>query len=334
MMQRQPPMISVLTPVYNGETYLAECIESVRAQTFTDWEYVIVDNCSQDGSVALAERYAAIDERIRVVRCPDFVNVHSNFSRSARLMHPDSKYCKFLSADDWMYPECLARMASVAERRPTVGVVSSYRLLGNELGHGGFVPYTDEVVPGVQVVRAALLDGAFVTGSPSQLLYRADLVRRTDPFFDQSNWHSDTHAAYRTLLESDLGFVHQVLTYTRLHPNALTSRTLRVNTRLPNEIRLRAEFGRKVLTSEEYRKGIRPFLYRYAWYLTKQYAKLSRLNDAEFYEYHRKEILRILVDVDDDRETKIALTCLYYLIRPRNYAVQPAVAEATCTVQQ
>ena len=63
-MQHSPPMISVLTPVYNGERYLAECIESVRAQTFTDWEYIIVDNCSEDGSADLAERYAATDERI------------------------------------------------------------------------------------------------------------------------------------------------------------------------------------------------------------------------------------------------------------------------------
>jgi glycosyltransferase involved in cell wall biosynthesis len=322
-MQYPPPMISVLTPVYNGERYLAECIESVRAQTCTDWEYIIVDNCSKDGSAELAERYAATDKRIRVVRCTEFVNVHRNFSRSARLTHPGSKYCKFLAADDWMYPECLARMVSVAERHPTVGIVSSYRLEGNDLGHGGFIPYTLEVVPGVQVIRAALLDGQFVTGSPSQLLYRADLVRDTDPFFDQSVWHSDTHAAYRTLLGWDLGFVHQVLTYTRLHPKALTAATQRVNTHLPNEIRFRIEFGRKVLTSDEYRKGVRALLRRYAWYLLKQYAKPSRWNDAEFYGYHREEILRMLVAVGDDRETKRALTCLYHLIQPMNFLAQP-----------
>jgi glycosyltransferase involved in cell wall biosynthesis len=315
-MQHSPPMISVLTPVYNGERYLAECIESVLAQTWTDWEYIIVDNCSEDGSAELAERYAATDERIRVVRSTEFVNVHCNFSRSARLMHPRSRYCKFLSADDWMHPECLAQMVSVAERNPTVGIVSSYRLEGNELGHGGLVPYTDEVVPGAQVVRAALLDGVFVTGSPSQLLYRADLVRRTDPFFDRSYWHSDTHAAYRTFSGCDLGFVHQVLTYTRLHPQALTATTRRLNTYLPNEIRLRMQFGRKVLTSDEYRKDILIFLGSYAWYILKQYIKPSRFNDAEFYAYHAEEISRMLVEVGDDRETRIALMCLYYLIQP------------------
>jgi len=97
-MQQPPPLISVLTPVYNGERYLAECIESVQAQTLTEWEFIIVDNCSEDSSADLAERYAATDKRIRVVRCTEFVNVHRNFSRSIRLTHPRSKYYKFLSA--------------------------------------------------------------------------------------------------------------------------------------------------------------------------------------------------------------------------------------------
>jgi glycosyltransferase involved in cell wall biosynthesis len=317
-MQHWPPMISVLTPIYNGQRYLAECIESVQAQTKTDWEYIIVDNCSEDGSAELAERYAATDERIRVIRCTEFVNVHRNFSRSARLMHPGSKYCKFLSADDWMYPECLARMVSVAERNPTVGIVSSYRLEGNELAHGGLVPYTVEVVRGAEIVRAALLGGKFVTGSPSQILYRADLVRNTDPFFNQSMWHSDTHAAYRTLLGCDLGFVHQVLTYTRLHPKALTATTRRLNTYLPNEIRFSIQFGRQVLSSDEYRKGMHAFLRSYAWYLLKQYAKPSRFRDAEFYVYHREEISRMLGEVGDDREIRIALMGLHYLIQPGN----------------
>jgi glycosyltransferase involved in cell wall biosynthesis len=318
-MRGPPPMISVLTPVYNGERYLAECIESVRAQTCTDWEYIIVDNRSQDSSADLAERYAAIDPRIRVVRCTEFVNVHQNFSRSARLMHPCSKYCKFLSADDWIYPECLARMVSVAERHPKVGVVSSYRLEGNELGRGGVIPYTAEVVPGAHIVRAGLLSGESVTGSPSQLLYRADLVRLADPFFDQSIWHSDTHAAYRTLVACDLGFVHQVLTYTRLHPKALTAFTLRVNSYLPNKLRLCIQFGGEVLTPAEYRKGVRTFLRRYTWYLLKQYAKPSRLNDAEFHRYHRDQISRMLAEVGDDRETRSALVCLYYLSQPGKF---------------
>ncbi|MGH7324665.1 MAG: glycosyltransferase family 2 protein, partial [Candidatus Rokuibacteriota bacterium] len=60
------PLVTVLTPVYNGEAYLAQCIESVRAQTYDHWEYVIVNNASRDRTGEIVGRYAALDRRIRV----------------------------------------------------------------------------------------------------------------------------------------------------------------------------------------------------------------------------------------------------------------------------
>ena len=53
------PLVSIVTPVYNGADFLSECIESVLAETYENWEYTIVDNCSSDGSADLARGYAA-----------------------------------------------------------------------------------------------------------------------------------------------------------------------------------------------------------------------------------------------------------------------------------
>ncbi|MGH8143193.1 MAG: glycosyltransferase family 2 protein [Steroidobacteraceae bacterium] len=315
MSARAAPVISVLTPVYNGERHLSECIDSVVAQTRTDWEYIIVDNHSEDGSVAIAERYAAVDHRIRLVRCSEFVNVHRNFSRSARLMHPRSAYCKFLSADDRMCPRCLDRMVAVAEAHPTVGIVSSYRLDDGRVTQTGVVPCSEQCLPGAQVMRTAFLKGQYVTGSPSQLLYRAELVRRSDPFFDETVWHSDTDAAFRTLLACDLGFVHEVLTHTRRHSGALTSSSVRVNTYLPNEIRLLIRFGRRVLTAREYRAAIRLMLARYAWFLLRQSLRPARLRDVEFHTYHRAELVRMLSELRGDRRSAVALKSLRLLTR-------------------
>ena len=61
------PLVSVVTPVYNGAAHLAECIESVQRQTYQNWDYTIVDNCSTDESAIIARRYAAKDQRIRIV---------------------------------------------------------------------------------------------------------------------------------------------------------------------------------------------------------------------------------------------------------------------------
>jgi glycosyltransferase involved in cell wall biosynthesis len=301
--------------VYNGEQYLAECIESALAQTRQDWEYLIVDNRSRDRSVEIAERYAARDERIRVIRCDEFVNVHRNFSRCVRLMHPQSRFCKFIAADDWIYPECLQRMVALAERHPEVGIVSSYKLEGLELGNDGIVPYDEEVMPGREVVRMTLLTGRYLTGSPTQLLYRAELLRHSQAFFDETVWHSDTHAAFRTLLTCDLGFVHQVLTFTRLHPGALTSTAHHLNTHLAYAVRMLVQFGRDVLSEQEYRSAIRSALYRYRWYLAKQNLKPWRLREVQFQSYHRNEIARMLGELRDDRESETFLKRLKRWLR-------------------
>src|SRR5450631_113487 len=201
-----PPTVSVLTPAYNGDAYLDECIQSVIAPTFPGWELIVVDNCSTDGTRAIAQKYAARDERIRLLASDEFVGVYGNHNRALKAMDARARYCKFLHADDWLYPECLERMVAVAERHPAVGVVSSYRLEGAVVEHSGLLPYTEEVMAGREVVRRALLGPPWVTGSPSSLLFRADLVRGAKkPFFDESVWHADTDSAYQLLLQSELG---------------------------------------------------------------------------------------------------------------------------------
>jgi len=61
------PLVSVVTPVYNGAEFLPQCIESVLAQTYRNWDFTIVNNCSTDDTLSVCLKYAAIDPRIRVV---------------------------------------------------------------------------------------------------------------------------------------------------------------------------------------------------------------------------------------------------------------------------
>src|SRR5262245_33791133 len=124
------PLVSVVTPVYNAAEYLQECIESVRAQTYQNWDYTIVDNCSTDGSAAIARRYAAMDSRIRVCRNAHFLPAIPNHNAALREISTASKYCKVVFGDDWLFPECLQRMVVVAEAHPSVGIVGAYCLEG------------------------------------------------------------------------------------------------------------------------------------------------------------------------------------------------------------
>ena len=218
----QQPLVSVVTPVYNGEKFLSECIESVLSQTYSNWDYTIVNNCSEDRTLEIAQRYADKDPRIRIVNNSRFLRILANHNVAMRSISPSSKYCKMVFADDWIFPECLEKMVALAEQHPSVGIVGSYRLQGDQVNLTG-LPYGRCVVSGREICRATLLRKLFVFGTPSSLLIKSDLIRNRDPFYDESNLHSDTEVCYELLKDWDFGFVHQVLTFTRNQDDSMTS---------------------------------------------------------------------------------------------------------------
>src|SRR5262245_5879467 len=189
-------------------------MESVLAQTYDRFEYVVVDNASTDKTSEIAAGYASRDRRVRVVRNASLVSAMVNHEIGFRQMAPESLYCKVVQADDWIFPECLARMVSVAEAHPSVSVVSAYRLEQTYVTLDG-LPYPSEVVPGRDICRLALLGEVYVFGTPTSLLLRSDVVRSREPFYDEASYprHCDTAVCYEILRGRDLGFVHQVLTF-------------------------------------------------------------------------------------------------------------------------
>ena len=122
------PLVSVVTPVYNTAPYLAECIESVLGQTYANLEYVLLDNNSNDGSIDIANQYAARDKRIRVLGCSDHVGQIANYNRALQCINSDSKYTKVVEADNWLYPECLEKMVGLAETQDSIDIVGSYNI--------------------------------------------------------------------------------------------------------------------------------------------------------------------------------------------------------------
>src|ERR1700691_2498456 len=112
------PLVSVITPVYNEEKHLGECIESLLRQTYQNWECIVANNCSTDDSGRIARDYAARDPRIRVEDNQQFVRAVANFNGALGRISLASKYCKIVFADDWIFPECLEQMVAVAEEYP------------------------------------------------------------------------------------------------------------------------------------------------------------------------------------------------------------------------
>lgn len=105
------PEISVIIPVYNSQDYLKDCIESILAQSFSDWELIIVDDGSTDGSGPICQDYAKKDSRIKSIAKP---NGGLSSARNAGLDIALGKYIFFIDSDDELYPHSLDHLYSVA----------------------------------------------------------------------------------------------------------------------------------------------------------------------------------------------------------------------------
>ncbi len=315
------PIVSVVTPVYNGAAYLEECIESVLRQTYSQYEYLIVDNASTDETATIVERHASRDRRIRLVREKEFVGIWANHNRALRSIDPRSRYCKVVHADDLLFPECLAQMVEVADAHSSAGVVGAFRLVGARVEHDGLLPLSQKLMLGREVVRRGLLGGPWVTGSPTSLLYRAEIVREQSAFYDEAVWHADTDAAYRSLLKSDLAFVHQVLTFTRVHDAALTSFSYRVNTFCPQVGRMLLRYGPALLDAREYRGQVRPWLREYGYYLTREMLRRARRRDETFRDFHLREIADMAAEARQDAGTRLWLWTFRQLIETASRGV-------------
>lgn len=295
------PLVSIVTPMYNNAEYVEECIKSVRAQTYENWEYVIVNNCSIDGSGDIARRFAAVDPRIRVVDNSQFLNpAEVNHNHALRQISPASKYCKMVFSDDWLFPRCLEEMVAVAEAHPSIGIVSAYGLQGVQptVKWAG-LPYPSNLVSGREMGRLFFLQDVYVFGTPHSLLFRSDLVQARDPFFDESNTNSDRETCIALLRNCDFGFVHQVLTYSREWSGSLTDIDERVNTSVGGRLYELANYGTHFLSPAEYESCRAKIVHEYYNYLAIS-VMLGRRN-KEFWHYHKEALARAGLKFDYGR---------------------------------
>jgi glycosyltransferase involved in cell wall biosynthesis len=286
MMSKQEPLVSVVTPVYNGEPYLRECIESVLAQTYTHWDLTIVNNCSTDRTLQIAQEYAASDPRIRVHNNETFVRVIENHNIALRQISCKSKYSKVLAADDWLFPECLEKMIRLAEQHPNVAVVGAYQLSGARVHNVGLA-YPNTVVPGREACRIKMLGGSSLFGTPTAVLYRSDIVRSRHAFYNESNLHADAEVCFRILEHHDFGFVHQVLTFRRAREGSLTPLSQSFNMDLASFLLVLVNYGAKYLSDQELKRQIRERLRRYYRYLGEQ---VYRRRGRDFWNFHRAKL--------------------------------------------
>lgn len=203
------PMVSVLIPCYNHSVYLRQCIDSVLAQTFEDWEIVLVDDVSPDDSFQIASSYT--DSRIRTFRNEANLGTYGTQNRCLELA--EGKYVAVLNSDDYWMPTKLARQVELHEKHPECPFAYCRGRLttldGNETSSDeqhGLMPTST-----VQDLRPWLvIDNRILASS---LMFRRGVAR----FDSDLKYSGDWAIVLRLCQQGPAAFVNEELSVWRIH---------------------------------------------------------------------------------------------------------------------
>jgi glycosyltransferase involved in cell wall biosynthesis len=220
------PLISIVLPTYNGSKYLPEAIESCLAQTYQNWELIIVDDCSTDATPGIIAEYTSRDRRIQATRH----EVNKKLPESLNTGHAASKgtYITWTSDDNRFLPTALADMAAFLAKHPTVSVVYADCVLIDETGK-----YLRE----------------YSAQPPSRLAYmnalRACFLYRRSVYETLGNYDAELFLAedyeywLRASRQFELAPLHKILYEYRWHDQSLTQSAKRRDARASTERALR-----------------------------------------------------------------------------------------------
>jgi nucleoside-diphosphate-sugar epimerase/glycosyltransferase involved in cell wall biosynthesis len=211
------PSVTVCIPVYNCQAYIAQAIESVLSQTFSDFELLIVDNASTDGTMEVIARYT--DPRIRLIRNKVNIGLEGNWNKA--VTEARGKYVKLLPADDFLYPKCLETQIEVFERpkNASLAIVSCARDIVDPNGKKLITRKPlgrERVISGFKSIRNVLGSGTNLLGEPGAILFKRSLLEKTGVFDGKLIYVIDVHLWLRMLLHGNLYVIPETLCAFRL----------------------------------------------------------------------------------------------------------------------
>lgn len=199
------PAVSVCIPAYRGARHIGEAIESVLAQTFADFELLVLDDASPDDTAQVVLRYR--DPRIRFLRNERNAGVQANWNRCLELAR--GRYFKLLPQDDALAAECLARQVEVleADGDARIALVFCARRIidgrSRELMTRRYRGRDRGVIAAHTVLRNCIQRGTNLIGEPGAVLFRTELGRRVGGFDASIGNVTDLDCWFRLLLHGD-----------------------------------------------------------------------------------------------------------------------------------
>lgn len=137
------PLVSVIMPVHNSERYVGAAIESILAQSYSNFEFIIIDDCSTDTSWDIIQKYAKKDTRIKAVRNEKNLKIVKTRNKGFRLANKDAKYYAIMDSDDISLPKRLEKQVQFLEMHASYGAVGGHNIIINSQGKTiGYRRYT------------------------------------------------------------------------------------------------------------------------------------------------------------------------------------------------
>jgi len=239
------PPVSVCVPVYNGQNYLAEALDSILSQTWNDFELLIVDNASTDGTPAIIEKYAARDARVRAHISASNIGLNSNLNRCIALAR--GTWIKFLFHDDLMRSECLAKFMAAVEARDRFVCCRRELLIEGDVDIESDVDdaWRDFYLRHAEILAATFSQGerlsaeeagrwilghllANVFGEPISMMFRRDVAIEWGGFNDDLTGWTDLEFAQRIASNTGVRLIDEPLVIFRAH-GASSSTTEKVD---------------------------------------------------------------------------------------------------------
>ncbi|MDY3993480.1 MAG: glycosyltransferase family 2 protein [Evtepia sp.] len=211
-------MISVIVPVYNVEPYLHRCVDSILAQTFTDFDLILVDDGSPDNCPAICDEYAERDNRVHVIHQENGgLSAARNAGIDWAFANSDSQWLTFVDSDDWIHPEMLEQLLNAAvESNVAVSMCRFFRTANTSLP-----PVDTFTVRLVSPIDAYILDGKHVSAFACGRLYRKTCFQTIR--FPVGRLFEDLFTTYKILFSLQaIALFNEPLYYYYQNPSGIT----------------------------------------------------------------------------------------------------------------
>jgi len=236
------PKISVLIPTYNYGRFLAQALESVLMQTYTDFEILVVDNCSTDETGEVVRRFAGKDSRIRYIRNSSTVDMVSNWNISLRAAQ--GEYVKFLFSDDFLVsPLTLELLAGALDSNSAVSLVGSARKVVDSQSRpiDLWAFYREDTVQkGSEVIKGCLYKKCNYIGEPTAVMFRCSQAVRG--FDDRYRQLVDLEMWFHLLEQGDFAYINMPLCVFRKHDMQQTAKNSASHVTFDDELLLMQEY--------------------------------------------------------------------------------------------